>query len=82
MVTHMKTTVDLPDALFHELKEFAGQERVNMRELIIDGLRNELERRRSMRPRADFVFRTVDGSGLQSGVDHEDAIRISYGLPS
>lgn len=82
MVAHMKTTVDLPDALFRELKEVASSQQVNMRELIIEGLRNELDRRRSPQPRVDFAFRTVDGSGLQAGVAAEDAIRISYGLPS
>lgn len=82
MVAHMKTTVDLPDALFRELKEVAGREQVRMRELIIEGLRNELDRRRSARPRVDFVFRTADGSGLRPDVAPEDAIRVSYGLPT
>lgn len=83
MVTHMrKTTIDLPDALFRELKEVAGREQVRMRDLIIEGLRSELERRRATRPRVDFVFRTADGAGLHPEVAAEDTIRISYGLPS
>lgn len=53
-----------------------------MRDLIIEGLRSELDRRQRARSRVDFVFRTADGSGLQPEVAAEDTIRISYGPPS
>lgn len=85
MVTHMKTTMDLPDELMREVKARAAADGVAMRELMIEGLRHELERRANASPRGDFVFRTFDGtppqggSGLQPGVTVENMIELSYG---
>lgn len=70
MVTHMKTTIDLPDELVAQVKSLAQQEGTTMRELIMDGLRVEIERRAN-RPsaRPDFVFPTFRGGGFAPDVD-------------
>lgn len=77
----MKTTIELPDELLREVRECARASGTTMRELMVEGLRGELARRREARPRADFVFRAVDGEGLRADVDARDAIARSYGMP-
>ena len=76
----MKTTVELPDALLREVKEVARASGTSMRELIIEGLRAELARRRT-RPRADFAFPSVGVAGSNSWPDltHGDLIAMAYG---
>lgn len=66
MGRHMKTTVDIPDALFERAKRIAARERTTLRALIEEGLR-EAVRKRS---RSAGAFRLRDaafkeGRGLQ-----------------
>lgn len=83
MVTYMKTTIDLPDELVRDVKELARTRGVTMRELMVEGLRNEIERRQQDGPQADFVFATAPvGKGLRPGIQAGDAIRVSYDLPA
>lgn len=60
----MKTTVELPDALVREAQEVARVEGTTLRNLVEDGLRVALERRR-----AGFRFQlpdvSVGGNGLR-----------------
>lgn len=80
MVTHMKTTMDLPDELMREVKARAMADGVPMRDLMIEGLRHELERRSETRPRVDFVFPVSDGGGrMADGITMAEAIELSYG---
>lgn len=80
MVTHMKTTIDLPDELFRELKEHAKRNDVPMRELVIEGVRCALARGSSTEPEAEFHFPVGPrGNGLQPGVTVQNMIEISYG---
>jgi hypothetical protein len=68
----MKTTVELPDALFVAAKKQAAEERRPLRDLIIEGLRTQVKRRRGAKPggrRIEWV--TVKG-GLPDGVDLAD----------
>jgi ferredoxin-NADP reductase len=79
MVAHMKTTMDLPDELMREVKARAMADGVPMRDLMIEGLRNELERREE-RPKVDFVFPVSDGGGrMAEGMTMAEAIELSYG---
>ena len=66
MVTHMKTTVEIPDALLEEAKRVATRERTTVKALIERGLREVVaaKRRRSFRLRKA----TFKGAGLQPGV--------------
>ena len=77
----MKTTIDIPDALAAEMKALIAREGSTMRELVVDGLRREIDRRRQSRPKADFVFTTVDGQGLNPDVDPALLTRLAYDLP-
>ena len=56
-VTHMKTTIELPDDLVAQVREVARDEHTTMRELMIEGLRHALERRQAA-GRREFVFPT------------------------
>lgn len=64
MVTHMKTTIDLPDPLLERAKRLAVKESTTLRALVEAGLRHVLkERAQRGQP---FVLRDVrvDGQGL------------------
>jgi hypothetical protein len=50
-------------------------------ELMIGGLRRELERRRTPRPRVDFAFPNVSGDGLRPGVDARHLTDLANELP-
>jgi hypothetical protein len=47
----MRTTVDIPDALYRELKSRAARERRSVKELILRGVEVELRPRFKKRPR-------------------------------
>jgi hypothetical protein len=74
----MKTTIELPDALALEAKTVAHEQGVTLRELVVEGLRGELERRAGGRLRVDFHFPTFGGDGLRPGVDWADVVELSY----
>ncbi len=78
MVTHMKTTVDLPDDLVRQVKRLAHEHGVTMRELMVDGLRHEIETRSRPAARMDLVFPTADGDGLQPGVTEDTLLGYAY----
>lgn len=82
MVNRMKTTVEIPDALARDAKQLARKDGVTLRELVVAGLRTEVERRRSKAERPDFHFPTVAGQGLATGLDPTDVVGRSYGLPT
>lgn len=46
MVSNMKTTVEISDALLEEARKVAASEGVTLRLLVEEGLRNALERRK------------------------------------
>jgi len=64
----MKTTIQIPDSLFEEVRRVAQRERVTMRSLVEAGLRRELSDRAK---RGDFRLRkaTFRGKGLQPGLE-------------
>ena len=67
----MKTTLELPDALFIAAKKRAAEERRSLRDLVTSGLRAELRGPARTRPRAPIKWITVAG-GLPEGVDVSD----------
>jgi hypothetical protein len=77
----MRTTIDLPDALFTKVKRLAQARGTTMRELTIEGLEALLDRHQSRRPKP---FRLRDGSfgpmgsktGLVDGLDETDWDRL------
>jgi hypothetical protein len=73
MVSHMKTTIELPDDLFIAAKKRAAELREPLRALVERGLRAELGRRtprRGLKPKT-IRWVTVAG-GLPAGVDVAD----------
>jgi hypothetical protein len=78
--THMKTTVEISDALAREAKEVANREKTTLRELIEAGLRTVLRERRR---KAGFRLRDASfaGNGLQPefrGADWERLREAAY----
>lgn len=64
MVSHMKTTVNLPDELVREAQELARRQRTTLRELIETGLRTVIKQR-SRESTFTLADASVDGRGLQ-----------------
>jgi hypothetical protein len=73
----MKTTIELPDALAHEAKDLAREQGVTLRELVVDGLRAELQRRTEPTEHVDFHFPTFGEGGLQPGIEWADLVEMS-----
>ncbi|MGL5810953.1 MAG: hypothetical protein ACRCYQ_13505 [Nocardioides sp.] len=75
----MKTTIDLPDELFSELKERAKRDNVPMRDLVIEGVRQALAQGSDPEPEAEFQFPVGPrGNGLRPGVTVRNMIELSY----
>ena len=71
MVTHMKTTVEIADALLEDAKRVAAHEGTTLRALIEDGLRRAIADRRQKPP---FKLRdaSVDGTGMSPDLDPDN----------
>jgi hypothetical protein len=67
--THMKTTVEIAPALLKSARETAAREGTTLRELIEEGLRAALDRRRQRRGKFRLRDASFRGDGLQPGVD-------------
>ena len=75
MLLHMRTSLDLPDALFAKAKRLAQARGTTLRELAIEGLQAVLNRHQR---RASFVLRDASygEGGLADGLDETDWDRI------
>lgn len=64
MVSHMKTTIQIPDGIFREARKVAHEERTTLKALVEQGLRRILAERKG---RGAFRLRkaTFKGQGLQ-----------------
>ena len=71
MVGHMKTTVNIADALFEELRELAEKEGVTMKSLIQDGIRQVIAEHKKVAKQPRYKMRDVSfgGEGVQEGID-------------
>jgi len=81
MDTHMKTTIDLPDALLKAAKAVAARDGTTVRELVDAGLRQVLRQRQAT---VAFVLvdASVGGNGLRPEMRERswDEIRqLAYG---
>lgn len=76
----MKTTIEIPDDLAIEAKRVAREAETTLRELVLAGLRTELERRHTL-PRVDFSYPTQGGRGLVAGVSPGEQVARSYEEP-
>ncbi|MBN1938144.1 MAG: type II toxin-antitoxin system VapB family antitoxin [Candidatus Aminicenantes bacterium] len=82
MVSHMKTTINIPDSLFEEAREVARKEKITLKNLVEEGLRKAIDERRK-RKRGDFKLRRASfkGRGLQPhlvGAAWDRILDLSY----
>ena len=75
MGTHMKTTVDLPDALVIAAKKRAAEERTTLRKILESGLRRELEAS-SQRVPSRRLRLVVSKGGLPPGLDLSNRVKM------
>ena len=80
MVSHMKTTIQIPDSLFREARRLAQREHTTLKALVEQGLRRTLAERRR---HSGFCLRkaTFKGQGLQTsmaGAAWEQIRELSY----
>jgi len=75
MGVHMKTTVEISDALLDEAKKLASREGTTVRTLVEQGLRQVIARRKERRP---FRLRkaTYKGRGLRGDAKAADWGRL------
>ena len=64
MVTHMKTTVDIPDPLLAQARELSEDSGVTLKALVEEGLRRALEEHQR-RPTFHLRRASFGGQGLQ-----------------
>jgi hypothetical protein len=80
MVSHMKTTVQIPDSLLKEARKVAREEHTTMKALIETGLRRIISEHR-LRERFKLRKATFKGKGLQAhlaGASWDQLRDISY----
>jgi hypothetical protein len=80
MVTNMKTTIQIPDSLFEEVRKLAHQEHITMKVIVEEGLRRIVSERKR---RSGFKLRkvTFKGNGLQphlAGTSWDQILQLSY----
>ena len=67
MVSHMKTTIEIPDALLKEAKDVAAARGTTLKELVATGLHAVVHDARNPL-HVSYRRHTVAGNGLQPGV--------------
>ena len=72
MATHMKTTIEIADALLAAAKQLATGEGATLRSLVEEGLRELLERRGQPGTRFQLPRASFSGNGLQEGLTEGD----------
>ncbi len=80
MVSHMKTTIQIPDSLFEEARRMAQREHTTLKALVEQALRRILAERKR---RGGFRLRkaTFKGQGVQpavAGASWEQIRELSY----
>lgn len=75
MLKHMRTSVEIPDALLRRAKRLAQERGTTLRQLLIDGLRVVVERA-TPSGRHRMKDRSFGEGGLVSGLSWSDAERI------
>jgi lactate dehydrogenase-like 2-hydroxyacid dehydrogenase len=82
MVSHMKTTIHIPDSLFDEARKVAAQEKTTLKALVEEGLRKVVADRYDRKPEG-FKLRQAAfrGQGLQphvAGATWDQILDLSY----
>jgi hypothetical protein len=74
----MKTTVEIPDALFAEAKALAQKKGVTLRQLIEEGLRESVREHRKPKPQFRLKDGSVGGGWLQKDYTWEEILEMCY----
>jgi hypothetical protein len=82
MVSHMKTTIHIPDSLFDEARKVANQEKTTLKALVEEGLRKVVAEHRDRGPEV-FKLRQAafKGQGLKphvASVTWDQILDLSY----
>jgi len=80
MVSHMKTTIHIPDSLFEEVRKLAQREQTTMKAIVEDGLRRVVSERQR-RTRFRLRKATFKGKGMQphlAGSSWDQIRELSY----
>lgn len=75
MVSHMKTTIQLSDAVLSQVRTLARREKTTVRSLVEEALRRLLKDRRGGGV-YEFAETSVGGQGLQPGTREGDWVAI------
>lgn len=68
MLSHMRTTINLPDGLLERAKRRAAEEGLTLGQLIESAVKERLHRRSSEPPVGPFRLVTYGSGGLQPGL--------------
>lgn len=74
----MKTTVEIPDALFRDVRAYATSRQLTFKQVIEAGLRNVLEDSRQPKKRFRLRDGSFGGQGLATDGDWSAVRRIIY----
>lgn len=80
MASHMKTTIQIPDNLYNEMRKLAQREQRTIKAIVEESLRRTLSERQR---RSRFRLRkaTFKGNGLQphlAGASWDQILHLSY----
>jgi hypothetical protein len=76
MLLCMRTSFDLDDQLYREMKRLAAESGRSLKEILEDSLRQSLARRKKTPDRRSITLPTFRGDGLQPGVDLDDGASL------
>ena len=82
MGTHMKTTIEIADALLAEARKVAAREKTTVRSLVEEGLRRTLADRKKGHKRFELKLVTFKGKGTQAGIEWDLPRHLAYDLPT
>lgn len=72
MLSHMRTSVDLPEPLLLRAKRLARKRKTTLRSLLEEGLRAVLEKETSTTPRYHYLDCSFGEGGLVKGQSFDD----------
>lgn len=71
-VAHMKTTIDIADALLKQARRLAARRHTTVKAIVEEALRDAFAREESAVQPAPVRTRTFGGNGLQPGLSWDD----------
>lgn len=72
----MRTTIRLDDDLLSQAKVFAAAQHRSLTSVIEDALRELLQRQRQVREQERISLPSINGNGIQPGVDLDDTASL------